>query len=86
MCRWIVAGKLHNQEKLLRYFAKSRDAARKDALEKGAAALRRLRRSVLAAEGGTPDQVRDDITFHLVEDVREVLAIALEPRAEREAA
>ena len=33
-----------------------------------------------------PDQVRDDITFHLVEDVREVLAIALEPREEREAA
>src|SRR5207302_9681804 len=23
LCRWIVAGKLHNQEKLLRYFAKS---------------------------------------------------------------
>src|ERR1700674_3223648 len=24
LCRWIVAGKLHNQEKLLRYLAKSR--------------------------------------------------------------
>jgi len=28
LCRWIVAGKLHNQEKLLRYFAKSRDGER----------------------------------------------------------
>ncbi len=33
LCRWIVAGKLHNQEKLLRYFAKSRDGERKSALE-----------------------------------------------------
>src|SRR5208283_1817510 len=32
LCRWIVAGKLHNQEKLLRYFAKSREGGRKDAL------------------------------------------------------
>src|ERR1035441_10648632 len=37
-CRWIVAGKLHNQEKLLRYFATSREGERKDALDKGAAA------------------------------------------------
>ena len=29
LCRWIVAGKLHNQEKLLRYFAKSRDGEKK---------------------------------------------------------
>jgi len=34
LCRWIVAGKLHNQEKLLRYFAKSRESGRKEALEK----------------------------------------------------
>jgi CRISPR-associated protein Cas1 len=58
LCRWIVAGKLHNQEKLLRYFAKSRDGDKRQALEAGAAALRRLRRSALAAEGSTPDQVR----------------------------
>lgn len=58
LCRWIVAGKLHNQEKLLRYFAKSRDGDRKTALEDGAAALRRLRRSALAVEGTTPDIVR----------------------------
>ena len=37
LCRWIVAGKLHNQEKLLRYFAKSRDGEREDR-------TRRLRR------------------------------------------
>ena len=57
-CRWIVAGKLHNQEKLLRYFAKSRDGDRRTALEDSAAALRRLRRSALAVEGTTPDMVR----------------------------
>jgi CRISPR-associated protein Cas1 len=61
LCRWIVAGKLHNQEKLLRYFAKSREGERKDALDKGAAALRRLRRSALAAEGKTPDEVRAQV-------------------------
>jgi CRISPR-associated protein Cas1 len=61
LCRWIVAGKLHNQEKLLRYFAKSREGVRKDALEKGAAALRRLRRAALAAEGKTPDEVRGEV-------------------------
>jgi len=53
-----VAGKLHNQEKLLRYFAKSREGDRKTALEDSAAALRRLRRSALAVEGGSPDEVR----------------------------
>jgi len=61
LCRWIVAGKLHNQEKLLRYFAKSREGARKDALEKGATALRRLRKAALAAEGNTPDEVRGEV-------------------------
>ncbi|MCC6585682.1 MAG: CRISPR-associated endonuclease Cas1 [Bryobacterales bacterium] len=58
LCRWIVAGKLHNQEKLLRYFAKSRDGNRKGALEDCATALRRLRRSALGVEGTTPDMVR----------------------------
>jgi CRISPR-associated protein Cas1 len=61
LCRWIVAGKLHNQEKLLRYFAKSREGERKNALEKGATALRRLRRAALAAEGKTPDEVRGEV-------------------------
>ncbi|TML61677.1 MAG: endopeptidase La, partial [Actinobacteria bacterium] len=50
-----------------------------------------LKEVVLPARNGAdlddvPDQVRDDITFHLVEDVREVLAIALQPEEEREAA
>jgi CRISPR-associated protein Cas1 len=61
LCRWIVAGKLHNQEKLLRYFAKSREGERKSALEESAAALRRLRRSALAVEGGNPDVVRGSL-------------------------
>src|SRR6204780_2275482 len=51
LCRWIVAGKLHNQEKLLRYFAKSRDGEKRSALETSAVALRRLRRSALATDG-----------------------------------
>jgi CRISPR-associated protein Cas1 len=58
LSRWIVAGKLHNQEKLLRYFAKSREGERREALEKGAAALRRLRKAALAADGSTPDELR----------------------------
>jgi CRISP-associated protein Cas1 len=58
LCRWIVAGKLHNQEKLLLYFAKSREGERKTALGDSAMALRRLRRSALAVEGGSPDEVR----------------------------
>lgn len=58
LCRWIVAGKLHNQEKLLRYFAKSREGDRRSILEDNAVTLRRLRRSALAVEGTTPDEVR----------------------------
>lgn len=61
MCRWIVAGKLHNQEKLLRYFAKSRDGERKASLESAASMLRKLRRSALAATGTTPDEVRGEL-------------------------
>jgi len=57
-CRWIVAGKLHNQEKLLRYFGKSRDGSRREELEATAAKLRKLRRDVLAVEGATPNEVR----------------------------
>jgi CRISPR-associated protein Cas1 len=58
LCRWIVAGKLHNQEKLLRYFAKSREGEPKVALVACASSLRRLRRSALAATGASPDEVR----------------------------
>jgi CRISPR-associated protein Cas1 len=61
LCRWIVAGKLHNQEKLLLYFSKSRDGERKSALENAASSLRRLRRSALAATGSTCDEVRGEL-------------------------
>ena len=46
-CRWTVAGKLRNQEKLLRYFAKSREGARREELEATAKVLRRLRKDAL---------------------------------------
>jgi CRISPR-associated protein Cas1 len=61
LCRWIIAGKIHNQEKLLRYFAKSRQGARHEALEKAAKTLRGLRRSALALEGNSPDDVRGSL-------------------------
>jgi CRISPR-associated protein Cas1 len=61
LCRWIVAGKLHNQEKLLRYFAKSRDGEPKMALTAAASSLRRLRRSALGVTGASPDEVRSEL-------------------------
>lgn len=61
LCRWIVAGKLHNQEKLLRYFAKNRDGESARALDNCAASLRRLRRSALATQGSTPEDVRAEL-------------------------
>jgi len=57
-CRWIVAGKLRNQEKLLRYFGKSRDGKRREDLEATAAVLRKLRRDAVAVEGSSADAVR----------------------------
>jgi CRISPR-associated protein Cas1 len=57
-CRWVVAGKLHNQEKLLRYFAKSRDGDPRQGLEGTAEVLRKLRHDALKVEGATPDAVR----------------------------
>lgn len=61
LCRWIVAGKLHNQEKLMRYFGKSRDGERRRVLESAAGALRKLRRSALAAKGSNPAEVRGEL-------------------------
>src|SRR6185437_14772665 len=61
LCRWIVAGKLHNQEKLMRYFAKSRDGERREALESAASSLRKLRRSALAVPGASPADVRAEL-------------------------
>lgn len=57
-CRWIVAGKLHNQEKLLRYFGKSREGTRREELETTASKLRNFRRDALAVTGSTADEVR----------------------------
>ncbi len=57
-CRWVVAGKLHNQEKLMRYFGKSREGEKRDSLETGAAILKGLRKKALDAEGESPDHVR----------------------------
>jgi CRISPR-associated protein Cas1 len=58
MCRWIVAGKLRNQEKLLRYFARSRDGARSEQLKDAADQIRRLRRKAILVEGDGADGVR----------------------------
>ncbi|MBS1873462.1 MAG: CRISPR-associated endonuclease Cas1 [Acidobacteria bacterium] len=58
LCRWVVAGKLHNQEKLLLYFAKSRDGGQRESLQAAAAAIRRLRKSALSVDGDSADSVR----------------------------
>jgi CRISPR-associated protein Cas1 len=58
LCRWVVAGKIRNQEKLLRYFGKSREGTRRENLERAAGTLRRLRRQALGVEGESPEAVR----------------------------
>jgi len=58
LCRWVVAGKIRNQEKLLRYFGKSREGERRRRLEEAAATLRKSRRQALALEGVMPEVVR----------------------------
>jgi len=60
-CRWVVAGKLRNQEKLLRYFARSREGDRREPLERAAAQLRALRKQALAYEGASADAVRPSL-------------------------
>ena len=60
-CRWVVAGKLRNQEKLLRYFARSREGERRELLERAAGQLRQLRKQALAYEGGSADAVRPSL-------------------------
>jgi CRISPR-associated protein Cas1 len=60
-CRWVVAGKLRNQEKLLRYFARSREGDRLEWLERAAAQLRVLRKQALACEGRSADAVRPSL-------------------------
>lgn len=60
-CTWVVAGKLRNQEKLLRYFGKSRDGVRRDGLETAAKQLRGLRRQALSVQGASADAVRPSL-------------------------
>lgn len=60
-CRWVVAGKLRNQEKLLRYFARSREGERRELLARGATQLRQLRKQALACEGRGADAVRPSL-------------------------
>jgi CRISP-associated protein Cas1 len=57
-CRWVVTGKLRNQEKLLRYFAKSREGDSRRTLEAAAQILRKLRRDALAVVGSSAEAVR----------------------------
>ena len=58
LLRWLVAGKLHNQEKLLRYVGKSRVGESRAALDTAAASLRAARRSALALDGPEPAVLR----------------------------
>lgn len=61
LARWLAAGKLHNQEKLLRYFGKSREGAAREPLDAGASAIRAARKSVLALGGANPDEIRGSV-------------------------
>lgn len=61
LCRWIVAGKLRNQEKLMRYFAKSRDGDAREPLVTAANVFRKLRRMALLVEGDSTDAVRPQL-------------------------
>jgi CRISPR-associated protein Cas1 len=60
-CRWVVAGKLHNQEKLLRYFGKNREGETRESLWDTAQRLRRLRKQALAVDGDSADIVRPEL-------------------------
>jgi CRISPR-associated protein Cas1 len=58
IARWIVAGKLRNQERLLRYFARTRGSEVSEKLLRTAGSLKSLRRQAQAAEGSTCAEVR----------------------------
>ena len=60
LCRWIVAGKLHNQGKSCSAISRKAVTEKSELLWKPAPSLSAglLRRSALAAEGVTPDEVR----------------------------
>lgn len=58
IARWVVAGKIRNQEKLLRYFAKNREGEARLRMERAATALQKLRRQALTAHGHNVEAVR----------------------------
>lgn len=58
LARMLVAGKIRNQEKLLRYFARNRDPERQARLLTAAKALRAMRAKALAHPGGSAGEVR----------------------------
>lgn len=59
--RWVAAGKLHNQEKLLRYFGKSRDGQARQRLDQAANSLRGLRKLALGVEGESALAARNTV-------------------------
>jgi CRISPR-associated protein Cas1 len=58
IAKWMVAGKLRNQERLLRYFARTRTGESAADLLSGAASLRKARASALETEAATPAEAR----------------------------
>lgn len=58
IARTLVAGKLRNQEKLLRYFSRTRDGDAIEKLQRAARSIKTLRRKALELEGQTTAQVR----------------------------
>ena len=61
LARMFVLGKLRNQERLLRYFARTREGDREASLLKAAASLRSLRKSVSSVQGGSAEAVRGSL-------------------------
>ncbi len=58
LCRMVVAGKLRNQEKLLRYFARTKEADQQARILAAASTLRSLRAKAKDAPGGSADEAR----------------------------
>lgn len=58
IARWIVAGKLRNQEKLIRYFARNLSGAEQTAGLKAAASIKALRRQAIELAGESGPAVR----------------------------
>jgi CRISPR-associated protein Cas1 len=60
-CRWIVAGKLRNQEKLLRYFSRTREGKAGETLMNAAASLRKIRRSAISLSVAALEDLRPQL-------------------------